>query len=293
MTKKLALLTVHGMGETKRDYARSLKERLDAKLWSQMNSVAFCPIYYQEILQPNEAEIWNRSQRTGGLHYDDLRKFFLFGFADAAGLENRKELPASVYEDAQIEIARTMLKARNDMGGDGPVIVIAQSLGCQVFSSYIYDAQKASKGMASIGIWRNIDLFSEEITNSVRPLTSEEKSFLAGDTIVGLVTTGCNIPIFVAAHKRMAIIPIEPPTPQFKWLNFYDPDDVLGWPLQPLSDGYAKLVKDHRINAGHGLIKWLVSWTPMSHGGYWEDDDVLKPLTSLLKEGLSVQTGQA
>jgi hypothetical protein len=270
MTKKLALLTVHGMGETKRDYARSLKERLDAKLRSQMNSVAFCPIYYQEILQPNEAEIWNRSQRTGGLHYDDLRKFFLFGFADAAGLENRKELPASVYEDAQIEIARTMLKARNDMGGDGPVIVIAQSLGCQVFSSYIYDAQKASKGMASIGIWRNIDLFSEEITNSVRPLTSEEKSFLAGDTIVGLVTTGCNIPIFVAAHKRMAIIPIE-----------------------PLSDGYAKLVKDHRINAGHGLIKWLVSWTPMSHGGYWEDDDVLKPLTSLLKEGLSVQTGQA
>jgi hypothetical protein len=136
------------------------------------------------------------------------------------------------------------------------------------------------------GIWRNIDAFSRQIINSDRPLTSEEKSFLSGNTIVGLATTGCNIPIFVAAHKRMTIIPIDRPTPKFKWLNFYDPDDVLGWPLQPLSDEYAALVKDHKINAGRGLLKWLTSWTPMAHTAYWEDDDVVEPLISLMKEGL-------
>ena len=58
-----------------------------------------------------------------------------------------------------------------------------------------------------------------------------------------LVTTGCNIPIFVAAHKEMHLIPIAPPTQLFKWINFYDPDDVLGCPLQPLSNGYRALVE--------------------------------------------------
>lgn len=61
--------------------------------------------------------------------------------------------------------------------------------------------------------------------------------FLRAETCMAWVTTGCNIPLFVAAHKTMNIKPIQPPngSPTFKWLNIYDPDDVLGWPLQPLS----------------------------------------------------------
>jgi hypothetical protein len=118
-----------------------------------------------------------------------------------------------------------------------------------------------------------------------RALTESEKNFLACGTALGWITTGCNIPIFVAAHKEMTIIPIAAPRPSFKWLNIYDPDDALGWPLRPLSEGYRVLVEDRAINAGHGVIDWIVkSWNPLSHSSYWQDDQVIGELASMLTQ---------
>jgi hypothetical protein len=282
MPKKLAIVTVHGMGETKENYARNLEKQLIAKLRQDMENVAFCPVYYQDILQPNQEAVWEKMRQAGGIHYDELRKFLLFGFSDAAGFENQKEQPNSVYEETQKSIARALLAAREQMQGDGPVIVVAQSLGCQVFSSYLYDAQKSRGIGANVGIWKNIDRVAHDITGK-HALTAMEKSFLIGDNIQALVTTGCNIPIFVAAHKRMAIKPIARPSAGFRWLNFYDPDDVLGWPLRSLSDEYDQLVEDYKINAGHGVLKWLQSWTPLSHSAYWDDHDVIDPIVQLIR----------
>ncbi|MCK5433566.1 MAG: hypothetical protein KAJ03_12535, partial [Gammaproteobacteria bacterium] len=64
-----------------------------------------------------------------------------------------------------------------------------------------------------------------------------------------------------------------------QWHNYYDEDDVLGWPLKPLSGEYRNRVKDHEMNAG-GLFK---SWNPMSHGGYWKDNDFLAPVSSYIR----------
>ena len=165
-----------------------------------------------------------------------------------------------------------------------PVVFLTHSLGCQVLSSYIYDAQKAGAGgRVAAGIWKDIDAWADKTLR--RALTSSEKKFMAARTCVGWITTGCNIPIFVAAHKEMHIIPIARPTPMFKWINIYDPDDVLGWPLQPLSDGYHELVEDRAINAGRGMVNWLLkSWNPWSHNSYWNDDQVLDPLVGMLRQ---------
>ena len=98
-----------------------------------------------------------------------------------------------------------------------------------------------------------------------------------------LYTTGCNIPIFVAGHKKIEAI--KPPAPSFKWHNFFDEDDVLGWPLKPLSPSYDKLVEDISINAGGGVIGTIVkSWNPISHGQYWTDSEVVGHLTSAIKQ---------
>lgn len=281
---KVALLTLHGMGEIHENYADGLVAGLTERLRSRIADVAIRPVYYQKPLQDSENAVWQRVRQHNRVHYDDLRKFLLFGFADAAGLENRKEVPGSAYEDAQIEIARAMLKACDILRGEGPVVVISQSLGCQVFSCYLYDARKRAKGETP-GIWSDIDRFGNAIAG--RKLTSREKEFLAGSTVRRWVTTGCTIPIFVAAHKQMNIKPIEAPTPDFRWLNLYDPDDVLGWPLQPLSDGYRALVEDRAINSGRGAVDWILkSWNPMSHTAYWRDDDVLGPLEKMLREFL-------
>lgn len=278
----VALITVHGMGETPPDYADGLVRLLQAKLGPSLHArVDYRSIYYQDILQRNEQVIWQRVAANSKVHYDDLRKFVLFGLGDAAGLENRKEIDGSVYELAQAEIARTMLAAYA-ANPTMPVVFLTHSLGCQVLSSYIYDAQKArAGGTVAAGIWKDIDAWAARTLR--RALTRSEKHFMAAGTCMGWITTGCNIPVFVAAHKEMHIIPIARPTPSFRWINIYDPDDVLGWPLQPLSDGYRDLVEDRAINAGRGMVNWLLkSWNPWSHNAYWNDDQVLDPLAGML-----------
>jgi hypothetical protein len=281
----VTLITVHGMGETPPDYASDLGRRLRLKIGAHVDArVDLRSVYYQDILKKNEQEVWRRVQHSSTVRYEELRKFLLFGFGDAAGLENRKEDSGSVYELAQIEIAKTLLDAYAANGADTPLVLLSHSLGCQVLSSYIYDAQKARSGLpVAAGVWRDIDHWSRTLQG--RALTESEKSFLACGTALGWITTGCNIPIFVAAHKEMTIIPISPPRPSFKWLNLYDPDDVLGWPLEPLSEGYRLLVEDRVVNVGHGVVNFIVrSWNPLSHSCYWEDDEVVAPLASMLTQ---------
>jgi len=281
--RQVALVTLHGMGETPIDYATpvfaALHERLAAE---QIQAWLLCrQVYYQDILKPNQEEVWTRVDAATKLHYDALRRFLLFGFGDAAGLENRKEIDGSVYELAQAAIARQLLDACQ-YGPDAAVVFLAHSLGGQVLSSYLYDAQKAAAGGTVVaGIWKDIDAWSLRALG--RRLSDGEKRFIGGATCTAMLTTGCNIPIFVAAHKEMDIKPIAPPTAGFEWINIYDPDDALGWPLQPLSPGYAAMVQDRQINAGQGMLRWILeSWNPLSHLAYWSDDKVLEPLAGLL-----------
>ena len=279
---QVALIAVHGMGETLPDYADGLMVQLRSRLGRLAPQVVMRSVYYQGILHDNQRLVWDRTAATGQVRYASLRKFVLYGLGDAAGLENRKEIPGSVYELAQGEIARALLSAHAAQPGM-PVVFIAQSLGGQVLSSYLYDAQKAAAGQAvGAGIWRHIDAWASNALG--RSLTASERVFLGGGTCAGLVTTGCNIPIFVAAHKEMHIIPIAPPTSLFKWINFYDPDDVLGWPLQPLSPGYRTLVEDRAINASGGVGSLLArSWNPLSHDSYWADGAVLDAVAAMLR----------
>lgn len=54
----VVLLTVHGMGETPRDYAADLEQRLLAQIGARFKQqVDLRPVFYQDILQPNEREV--------------------------------------------------------------------------------------------------------------------------------------------------------------------------------------------------------------------------------------------
>jgi len=273
---KVALLTIHGMGEQPLDYADDMRRALSHRMGAAFANVDVYSVYYQHLLKPNELDVWNRTRERSTVRYEQLRKFILFGFADAAGLENRKEYDNSVYEQAQMEIARALLAILEHRGPDTPIVLLAHSLGCQVMSSFIYDAQKrAGGGAVAAGIWK-----PGRMADS---LTAEQRKFLQCGTVRTFVTTGCNIPVFVSAHQRMDVKPIIKPNPGFTWLNLYDPDDALGWPLQPLEGGYETLVEDRMVNAGQGILDFMTkSWNPLSHTAYWTDDEVIKPLASLL-----------
>ncbi|KQV61854.1 MULTISPECIES: hypothetical protein [unclassified Duganella] len=273
---KVALLTIHGMGEQPLDYADDMRRALSHRMGAAFANVDVHGVYYQHLLKPNELDVWNRTRERATVRYEQLRKFILFGFADAAGLENRKEYDNSVYEQAQVEIARALLAILATSGPDTPIVLLAHSLGCQVMSSFIYDAQKrAGGGLVAAGIWK-----AGRMADS---LSAEQRKFLQCGTVRTFVTTGCNIPVFVSAHQRMDVKPINKPNPGFTWLNLYDPDDALGWPLQPLEGGYETLVEDRVVNAGQGILDFMTkSWNPLSHTAYWTDDEVIKPLARAL-----------
>ncbi len=281
--KEAALITIHGMGRTEPNYEQDFKREIRRRLGSRWSRLHFGKVYYQGILQPNEDRVWNLL--AGRLSWDPLRKFLLFGFADAAGLETQKQKPDSVYTQAQVTIAKALFNARTALGGDKPVVILAQSLGGQVLSNYLWDAQhhQLNPGSVNIGIWRDPQQFAQQIAGQ-NTLTADALRFVAGSSLRYLYTTGCNIPIFVAAHAGPQIIPIDKPQPNFEWHNYYDKDDVLGWPLGDLSPECRQLVTDHRINSNQGLIGWLLkSWNPSSHGEYWGDDEVLDELEAHLR----------
>lgn len=320
MKKKVALLTVHGMGETPPNYNSDLKSAIRERLGELADGMHVGSVYYQHILQPNEYRVWRKVEKKvvgpcNGLWnalpwywvrrnwWNELRQFLLFGFGDAAGLESGKESRDSVYTQAQICFAKALFSARQNMDGDGPVVIIAQSLGCQVSSCYFWDAQLASDGSAiNVGIWRDIQSFSGEIISrdqglggvqTGREFSNEEIRFLQGRTFRTLITTGCNIPIFVAAHAKSDIIPIFAGDKMFQWHNYFDPDDVLGWPLSPLSQAYGERVKDYAINASGSFWGWIgKSWNPLSHTQYWSDVEVLDQLETQLRQFLEPKPGE-
>lgn len=280
--KKAGFITVHGMGDTEVDYAEELNTKVRAALGAQAAKLHVGSVYYQDLLQNNEERVWQAMAYR--LRWDKLRKFMLFGFADAAGLEHRKELEDSSYHHAQLKIARTLWQASQQIGADGKLLVLAQSLGCHILSCYLWDAGRALAGFRpTAGIWRNIRRYQYDITDGAE-LTNDEITFLAGRTLNTLMTTGCNIPIFVAAHAQQRIIPFTKPNADFAWLNYYDKDDVLGWPLADLSPEYAAIVTDISVNAYSGVLGWLAaSWNPWSHNHYWRDKEVITPLVQRLK----------
>ena len=270
----VALVTVHGMGRTQPDYAAELIEAVRGRLPEATRAVLHVgSVFYQRELQVNEEALWAACTAQASLHWDGLREFMLFNFADAVGLEAGKDEPDSSYFETQLQIVQTLLQAWDELGGPAPLVAAAHSLGGQVLSCYLYDAQRAQRARAigstttlpPAGVWRDIRASVAEGLG--RELSDEQIAFLRGATLRTLVTTGCNIPIFVAAHNRMRIRPIDKPNPQFEWHNFFSPNDVLGWPLGPLSEDYRLLVSDHRVTVG----SLATAWNPLSHHAYWGD----------------------
>lgn len=259
MAKTFGVLTIHGMGNQRPDYDSALRRNLFQNLSEEIIAdLRIRSIWYHGDFQERQGRVWqDMLDSNNPLDQQRLRKFFLYFFSDAATSEIRPDEATSTYKRIQRTILREINALRVELGDqDRPVVIIAHSLGCQIISNYIWDAQQG------IGIWKD------------QPPTAFQQ--LATARL--MVTSGCNIPLFVSGLARIEAI--EKPNPQFAWHNFYDRDDILGWPLKPLSKGfhnaYEQVVsQDREINTG---------WTPLSHSDYWEDDSFIQPVAALIKD---------
>ncbi len=56
------------------------------------------------------------------------------------------------------------------------------------------------------------------------------------------------------------------------WLNLYDPQDPIAFPLEPIESYRAVGVIDRVVGAGN----WLTGWNLLSHTGYWHCEEAAR-----------------
>jgi hypothetical protein len=260
--KAIAALIVHGMGSQGSGFATEFMEDI-AKTVKAMgypaSRVALFPLYWADITQPRQEAYYAAAEAAGPLGQRKIRQFVASALGDATAYQ--RVSGGGTYDNVH---ARVQLKVRGlyeAVGSrDVPLVVIAHSLGGHIVSNYIWDQQHPKGG------------------------TAAPSPFERFETHAGMVTFGCNIPLFAFAHDP--VVPIKFPgnalssdvAAAARWLNYYDKDDVLGWPLRPLGAAYAKLAADIEINVGNGGT----SWNPLSHSEYWEEDDFVDAVAEYL-----------
>ena len=260
MEKNIAVITIHGMGDTNPYYYKDLEKKLmqyvGLENWNK--EVHFENIYFQDLLQGNQEAYWNKIDKKHSLKWDFFRKFMLYSFSDAASIEHSLRNDMKLYLGVHKKIADAFDNSFQALGNkQKPVVIIAHSLGCEQISNYLWDAGKGRR------------FFSNDSG------ATGEKKFRRLKSCKMFVTTGCNIPIFRSGLVYPKIF--KKPNKNFRWVNYFDPHDVLGYPIRDMSKYFeVDWIEDTKVSVG-GL---LTSWNPACHEKYWTDRDVLKPIAN-------------
>ncbi len=259
MPKDIAIITVHGMGDTQEDYYKDLERKLrkavGREIWD--DRVHLEHVYFQGLLQGNQEEMWDAMDDEYHLRWDSLRKFMLFSFSDAVAIEHSLHKDKVLYIAVHQTIATAFDNAYVALGNEAkPVILIAQSLGGQEVSNYIWDAMN------------DLRLFEQPGEGD-----ETQRAFRRLSTCRHFVTTGCNIPLFKSGLSDPQNF--GRPNTDFTWLNFFDRDDVLGYPIHTMAASFdVNWVEDHEVSVGG----FFSGWNPFSHVKYWTDRDVINPI---------------
>lgn len=257
MALDVGVVIIHGMGSQQPDFADGMIAKVKEKLGDKGDRVCFQPVYWAPVLSEREAIVWNNLSAECDLDWVRLRKFVINALGDATAYRYIPGEFDSTYYQIHDIVHRELTSLREGLGGDSkPLIVCAHSLGAVIMTDYIWDRQQG-KDQGRYG----------------------QSPFVRMETLAGLVTFGCNIPLFTLAYDPVECITFPPATlsddlkVKTKWLNLFDPDDILGWPLKKLSPAFGKAVtEDREINVG----SVFTSWNPASHAEYWADGNFIK-----------------
>jgi pimeloyl-ACP methyl ester carboxylesterase len=280
MPKQLAVAFVHGIGsqlpnfadEMAADIVKRFADHAKISRAAAAEALVFQPVYWAPVLAQKERDLWKKFTDAGGLDYLDLRRFMVNFAADAIAYQ---PMPgeANVYADVHACFADSLANLVKRAGPDLPLVVIAHSLGTVVASNYFYDLQESPKRASQ----RRPDLVPGKVRERIGDTPLER-----GETLAWLFTMGSPIALWSLRYDKPEFgVPIQVPAAAFArsrpglrcgWINIFDEDDVIGYPLQPLYPG--AILEDKRVNAGN----LLTSWNPLSHDAYWTDSDVTEKI---------------
>ncbi len=197
-----------------------------------------------------------------------LRDIFATMLGDAVAYQQRTKTP-TLYDAIHKAIALRLSRLAALAGPTAPLIIIAHSLGSVIASNYIYDWQK--------------DIVPPQVREMTTNTPLEQMS-----TLTYLFTLGSPLALWSLRFDTFGE-PITVPAPLLHtyygpmgggWVNIYDKDDTIAFPLQSLNAAYERAVIDQQVNVG-GILEF---WNPSSHLGYWLDRDVVEIIGRALAE---------
>ncbi len=297
--RPVVLLCLHGIGTYIEEF-RDVRTRFDRKLWAGLygelgealsDNVIWTPVVWsQPDLEARQRELIEDRDE-----WEKVFKFVASALTDAAAFQfyndhrsgdsNYAKSLGAIY--SALKGAEAEIKRRGFDPEDVPIVTVAQSMGCHVFSTYAWDIQNAPKRVAG----------------SAKTPTP----FARLDTLSSVFFTGCNIPILTAGVDPKKKIPLrllrhETFADVQRWVNIYDPDDLLGYPIR---DGYAEYYDPgpemQQTQAHYGrdpkteisvvdletelsvFDVGLGALTPLAHLKYWQSDNVHRMVASTLK----------
>ena len=269
MAENIAILIIHGMGAQNTDFAEPTMKKINALVNGKKN-IIWQPINWADITQPRQQQFMDDiiNAKENHISCRQLRKFVISSLGDATAYQQVKGSGTSTYDNINNRVRDEInnLFRRELKGNPCPLVVMAHSLGGHIMSSYIWDIQNRQREPTGDNDFENM-------------------RYLAG-----MITFGCNIPLFTFAHNPKKLKPIKFPGSKLSeliddqnaaWLNFYDAHDVLGYPLKQVYPDLEPL-RDIHINAGNFFTGWLTSWNPLSHRNYWTDKGMLKQVADFI-----------
>ena len=298
MGHPIAVAFLHGIGRTEPGYSRPLADALAARFVRTIRDECSVPgtqVLFEEVnwsaaLQPAEDRLWSRfaAAETGGpaaavgspaapaggdaLRWEALRHFMLDFAADAIAYQPT-ESDRSAYDAIHAEVASTFARLAERAGARAPLCVIGHSLGTVIASNYLYDLLKPRKSYMAPEVRARIGSTPLERGETVSLV------YTMGSPIAlwSLRYPGFGVPVSLPA-RRLAR---HHPDLRARWVNLYDPDDVIGYPLKPVNARYTEAVaEDRAVDVG----SWLTRWNPLSHTGYWNDAGVASLIATDLAE---------
>lgn len=272
---QLAVAIIHGIGnqpdrrntEGLHDFAEPLIAGLRHELGAEADQITFQTLYWASVLDQREERYLERLAQYP-VRWRWLRRAVTLFLGDASGYRKTAQAYDTSYEEVHQCVRAGINALRAKVGPHTPLVILAHSLGGHIISNYIWDQQR----------------LNQRAHCSLDP-------FIELETLCGLITFGCNIPLFTFAYDP--VVPIRFPghclseqqQASARWLNVYAPADVLGYPLRAMPEYQSVVEEDRAMPVGPCYSRH----TPASHLNYWGDRRFHRYVAHALRRWLAVR----
>jgi hypothetical protein len=193
---------------------------------------------------------WKPSTFDRMQHVANLREFVVHYLGDAVAYD---EPPGtSKYLPMHKKVWEVIDQCVGDAGGPASLTIVAYSLGSVIVKDLIAD--------------------------TFHPREEWPRTWPEQLRLENFITLGSPLALYAVQFDKLEDFPaITMQDVDGLWINIYDPQDVIGYPLKKLNQQFGQAVyADKVINAGQAwkFWQWPKQASPLSHTLYWEDKTV-------------------